>query len=211
MQLEHYGFIGDLHTGALVSAQGSIDWLCLPRFDSDACFAALLGTEENGFWRIAPRGTETCGEQRYRTDTLVLETKFKTEAGTVRLIDCMPPADVAHDVVRVVEGVEGEVPMKLTLAIRFDYGATVPWVRHHDGGVRAIAGPNALVFHSDVETHGEGLTTVAEFTIAAGERRTFVLAWHRSHENGPKPVDAMKAPDQTVIPFRQPNVLGMVY
>ena len=193
MKLEHYGFIGDLHTGALVGADGSIDWLCLPRFDSDACFAALLGAEQNGFWRIAPRGAEARGEQRYRTDTLVLETEFKTEAGVVRLIDCMPPADIAHDVVRVVEGVEGEVPMKLTLAIRFDYGATVPWVRHHDGGVRAIAGPNALVFHSDVETHGEGLTTVAEFTIAAGERRTFVLAWHRSHEDGPEPVDALQA------------------
>jgi GH15 family glucan-1,4-alpha-glucosidase len=203
MKLEDYGFIGDLHTGALVGANGSIDWLCLPRFDSDACFAALLGTDDNGCWRIAPRDEPGRGTQHYRPDTLVLETEFRTSTGVVRVIDCMPPADVAHDVVRVVEGIEGEVPMKMVLAIRFDYGATVPWVRHEDGGVRAVAGPNALLLHSDVETHGEKLTTVAEFTIGPGQRKTFVLSWHRSHEPLPKKIDPLRAMEETERYWRE--------
>lgn len=193
MNLEDYGFIGDLHTGALVGATGSVDWLCLPHFDSDACFAALLGTERNGHWQIAPTAPARVTHRRYRPETLILETDLETEAGAVRLIDCMPPADDRHDIVRVVEGLRGAVPVALKLVIRFDYGTTVPWVRREDGGIKAIAGPNALVLHTDVKTHGEDLSTCAEFTIKAGERKTFVLTWHRSHEPSPEPIDALRA------------------
>jgi GH15 family glucan-1,4-alpha-glucosidase len=202
MRIEDYGFIGDLHTGALVGANGSIEWLCLPRFDSDACFAALLGTDENGHWRIAPADAARV-QQRYRPDTLILETEFATESGAVRVIDCMPPSDSAHDVVRVVEGIRGQVRMAMKLVIRFDYGITVPWVRRGDGGLTAIAGPNALVLRADVETSGEGLSTTADFTVAAGERVRFVLSWHLSHEERPPPIDAGEAVGRTEKYWRE--------
>ncbi len=196
MKLEHYGFMGDLQTGALVGADGSIDWLCLPRFDADACFASLLGTPDNGRWRIAPVGAAG-GVQRYRPNTLVLETEFETPDGAVRIVDFMPPADGRHDVVRLVEGVRGRVAMEMTLAIRFDYGLTVPWVSRIDGGLKAVAGPNALVLRTEVATRGAELSTCAAFTIGAGEARSFVLTWHRSHEPAPGAIDARGALERT--------------
>jgi GH15 family glucan-1,4-alpha-glucosidase len=197
MKLEEYGFIGDLHTGALVGSNGSIDWLCLPRFDSDACFAALLGTKGNGHWQIAPAGPVRNVRRRYRPHTLVLETEFETDDGVVRLIDCMPPADKLHNVVRVVEGVRGKVRLAMHLVIRFDYGLTVPWVSRDDGALKAIAGPNALVLRTDVDTYGEDLSTCADFTVGAGERRTFVLTWFRSHESPPGRLDALRSVEET--------------
>lgn len=197
MKLECYGFIGDTHTGALVGLNGSIDWLCFPRFDSPACFAALLGTEENGCWRIAPADTEAKATHRYRQDTLILETEFETKGGRVRVVDCMPVRGSFREVVRVVEGVSGRVPMEMKLIIRTDYGRTVPWVRHGDGGLLAIAGPDALVLRASVPTHGEGLTTVARFAVAEGERQTFVLGWHRSHDVAPDPIDPLRAVQHT--------------
>jgi GH15 family glucan-1,4-alpha-glucosidase len=194
MRIEDYGFIGDLHTGALVGADGSIDWLCLPRFDSDACFAALLGTRRHGHWSIAPVASQPLkGVQRYRPDTLILETEFATESGVVRVIDFMPVGDGRHDLVRIVEGVQGRVKLAMELVIRFDYGLAVPWVRRANGGIHAVAGPNALLLRADVGTHGEDLSTRAEFTVAAGERKTFELVWHRSHEPSPQPADASQA------------------
>jgi GH15 family glucan-1,4-alpha-glucosidase len=171
LNLEDYGIIGDTHTAAVVGLNGSIDWMCLPRFDSAACFAALLGGEENGCWRIAP--VQPCQEisQQYRPDTLILETHFATAEGTVRLIDWMPPREIRPDVIRVVEGIRGEVAMEMKLVLRFDHGMTVPWVQGKDHETTMIAGPKALLLRSDVKTRGEGLSTVAEFTIAEGERK----------------------------------------
>lgn len=203
MKLENYGFIGDMHTAALVGSNGSIDWLCVPRFDSNACFAALLGEEKNGYWRIAPRDGPEHGRQRYREDTLVLETEFETDRGAVRVIDCMPPQGSYRDVVRVVEGVRGAVPMRMQLVVRYDYGRTVPWVWRDQNGLNIVAGPDSLVLRTNVETHGEGLSTVAEFTVAAGERKTFVLSWHASHQRAPDPVDALRAVANTEHYWRE--------
>lgn len=190
MKLEEYGFIGDTHTGALIGSNGSLDWLCTPRFDSEACFAALLGTELNGCWKIAPKQTVIRTRQTYRGETLVLETLFETENGAVRLIDCMPPLGKYRDVVRIVEGVKGRVEMELKLIIRFDYGRTVPWVTHAHDGLTAIAGPNALVLRTDVPTFGEDLSTVARFSVGEGETKSFVLTWYPSHEPVPLSLDA---------------------
>src|SRR4029079_15065091 len=150
------------------------DWLCLPRFDSDACFAALLGTPENGRWKVAPTAPVTAVRRRYRGDTLVLDTEFETADGAVRLTDFMPVRGVAPDIVRVVEGLRGRVPMRSERALRYDYGTTVPWVQKAYGGIHAVAGPDAVELYSGVPTRGEGLTTVAEFAVAAGERGPFV-------------------------------------
>lgn len=193
MRLEDYGFIGDTETGALVGRNGSIDWLCMPRFDSDACFAALLGTDDNGCWRIAPDCGIRSSRQRYRGNTLILETEWDCDSGAVRVADCMPPRGELPDVLRIVEGIRGEVPMRMQLKIRFDYGETVPWVRKHDGGILAVAGPDAMLLRSEVETHGENLSTVAEFRISAGERRAFVLTWFPSHRSAPQPIDPVRA------------------
>ncbi len=182
MNIEDYGIIGDTQTVALVGRNGSIDWLCLPRFDSGACFAALLGTEEHGFWKIAPVEPIIAIRRRYRKSTLVLETEFETAGGCVRLIDCMPPRNGDADVVRLVQGLRGRVRMKMQLVIRFDYGSIVPWVRRAGERLEVVAGPDALSFWSGVETHGEGLTTVAEFEIAEGQEIPFELLWHPSHE-----------------------------
>ncbi len=192
MKIEDYGFIGDTQTAALVGKDGSIDWLCLPRFDSGACFAALLGDESNGCWKIAPATGHT-STHKYRGDSLILETEFRGEDGRVRLIDCMPPRGKYPDVVRIVEGIEGTVRMRMKLTIRFDYGKVVPWVRRRDGGVVAIAGPDAIILRTDVETHGENLSTVAEFDISAGEKRVFVLTWFPSHEPAPEPEEPFDA------------------
>jgi GH15 family glucan-1,4-alpha-glucosidase len=196
MRIEDYGFIGDMETGALVGKNGSIDWLCLPRFDSPACFAALLGTAENGFWQIAPAAPYR-GSRQYRGESLILETDFETEEGAVRLIDFMPPRDDQPDLVRIVEGIRGRVSMKMTLVVRFDYGQAIPWVRRRDGGIEAVAGPDAVWLQSDVETHGEGLHTVARFDVEAGQRVAFVLTWHPSHQARPGKRNAGKRLQET--------------
>ena len=182
LPIEDYAFLSDLHSAALVGRDGSIDWLTFPRFDSGACFAALLGTPENGRWRIAPQATPRSVERRYRNGSLVLETVFTTDDGEVAVIDCMPPRDDQLDVVRLVEGRRGRVAMQMELVIRFDYGWVVPWVRRTDGGLSAVAGPDALVLVTPVEVTGRGLTSVAEFTVGEGQMVPFQLVWHPSHE-----------------------------
>ena len=191
--IEDYGLIGDLQTAALVSRHGCIDWLCFPRFDSGACFAALLGDEENGRWSLQPASGITSTERRYRGDTLVLETELACDEGVVRLIDFMPPRGEAPDVVRIVEGVEGTVPMKMRLSIRFDYGSIVPWVRRRDEGVHAVAGPDALFLATPVDLVGRNLHTEADFDIAPGDRVPFVLTWYPSNRPSPERVDAERA------------------
>ncbi len=190
LPIEDYALIGDCHTAALVGRDGSIDWLCLPRFDSGACFAALLGTEDHGRWLLAPAEGGACVRRRYRDDTLILESEYDTAEGAVTVVDCMPPRTRAPDLIRIVVGRRGRVAMRMQLVIRFDYGSIVPWVRRLDGGIRAIAGPDALVMRSPVALRGENLTTVAEFTVAAGERVPFVLTWHASQDDPPPAIDA---------------------
>jgi GH15 family glucan-1,4-alpha-glucosidase len=192
--VEDYALIGDTRTAALVGRSGSIDWLPLPRFDSGACFAAILGEPKHGRWLIAPATSEIpATRRRYRENTLVLETEFTTPEGRLRLVDCMPPDEDIPNVVRIVEGIEGDVPMRMELVIRFDYGWLVPWVRTVDGVLRAIAGPEALALRTPVATRGENLTTVAEFRVRAGERVPFVLSWHSSVEPPPPELDATAA------------------
>jgi GH15 family glucan-1,4-alpha-glucosidase len=181
-RIEDYALIGDCQTAALVGRDGSIDWLCVPRFDSGACFAALLGTPEHGRWLLAPAAPVKAVRRRYRPGTLVLETEYEVEGGAVTLIDCMPLRTEVPDLVRVAAGVRGRVPMRMQLVIRFDYGAIVPWVRRlDDGGIRAVAGPDTLLLRGDVEVRGEGLTTVADFTVAEGQQVGFDLTWYPSH------------------------------
>jgi GH15 family glucan-1,4-alpha-glucosidase len=196
LRLEEYALIGDTQTAGLVGIDGSIDWLCFPRFDSGACFAALLGDPSNGRWLISPADKPSRVVRRYRGASLVLETDFHTASGVVRVTDCMPPRDRTPDLVRVVEGLEGEVRMEMELVIRFDYGSIVPWVRRIDGVLRAIGGPDALSLWSPVRTHGVDLTTRAEFTVRAGERTPFHLAWHPSHETASH-LDPLTAIDDT--------------
>src|SRR5512144_2271931 len=174
-RIEDYALIGDCETAALVSYDGAIDWLCWPRFDSDAVFASLLGTRENGRWRIAAREPRARIQRRYRPDTLVLETRIETRAGAATVIDFMPPRGENSDVVRIVRGERGRVAMHTELILRFDYGRTVPWVnRLADGTFRAIAGPAMGVVRAPVELRGKDLTTVADFTVAKGEVIPFV-------------------------------------
>jgi GH15 family glucan-1,4-alpha-glucosidase len=207
MRIEDYALIGDCETGALIGRDGSIDWLCWPRFDSGACFAALLGNPEHGRWRIAPAGDVTRVERRYRGDSLILETTFITGSGTVTVVDFMPPVGTQSELVRMVVGVQGEVAMHVELVLRFGYGALVPWVTRlegQDGGVlRAIAGPDMVVLRGDVQLRGENLTSVADFTIHAGETCSFVLSWRPSHKPVPEPVDAKAALRETEEYWRQ--------
>jgi GH15 family glucan-1,4-alpha-glucosidase len=196
LRIEDYALIGDCETAALVGRDGSIDWLCLPRFDSDSCFAALLGDPRNGRWIIAPEEKAEISRQ-YRADTLILETTFKTNEGSVRLIDFMPPKGKASDVMRIVVGVEGRVRMRTELVIRFDYGATVPWVTRLDGTLRAIAGPQMLLLKTPVPTRGEDLKTIGEFSIQAGDQVPFVLTCGQSHLPAPQLPDAFTALDDT--------------
>jgi GH15 family glucan-1,4-alpha-glucosidase len=189
-RIEDYALLGDLQSAALVGRDGSIDWCCFPRFDSGACFAALLGGPEHGRWLLAPETEVQHAERRYRQDTLILETLVETAEGSVRLIDFMPPRGQEPDIVRVVEGVRGRVTMRSELVIRFDYGRIVPWVRRVDHTRVAIAGPDALCLRTPVDIHGEELTTVSKFTVEPGERIPFVLTWYPSHAPLPKPVDA---------------------
>jgi GH15 family glucan-1,4-alpha-glucosidase len=199
LRIEDYAVIADTQTAALVGLDGSIDWLCLPRFDSGACFAALLGEPKHGRWLIAPREPIEQSRRRYRDGSLVLETEYTTASGVVRVTDCMPPRGRDPDVLRVVEGVRGHVPMRLELIIRFDYGSIVPWVRRKGNGITAVAGPDAICLHSAVETHGEDFTTVADFHVKAGERVPFVLTWHPSHEKAPDRMDPCAAIDDTEV------------
>lgn len=194
--IEDYAVIGDTQSVALVGRSGSIDWLCLPRFDSGACFAALLGRPEHGRFSIRPAG-DARTTRRYRAHTLVLETEFETSSGRARVVDAMPIRGRYPDVVRVVEGVSGEVEMCIELTVRFDYGCVVPWVRRLDGRLLAIAGPDALILASPVATHGRGLHTVASFTVRAGDRVPFVLTWHPSHEEPPESAEAFRSIAET--------------
>jgi GH15 family glucan-1,4-alpha-glucosidase len=196
--LEHYGLIGDTQTAALVGYDGSIDWLCFPRFDSAACFAAMLGTPENGRWVIRPSGQVSRRTRRYRNQTLILETEFETPDGEVRVIDFMPPRETKPDVVRIVEGIRGDVPMHMELVIRFDYGSQIPWVFRDDNSLRAVAGPDALVLRTPIETKGKKLRTLADFTVHEGQRVPFVLTWFPSHEPSPRPVNPEHALRDTV-------------
>lgn len=192
-RIEDYALLGDLQTAALVSTAGSIDWLCLPRFDSPACFAALLDTPDAGHWIVAPAAGGVCTRRRYVKDTLVLQTEWVSGDGTVRVIDFMPPRGHAPDVVRIIEGVHGSVVMRSELRLRFDYGLVVPWVRHHDDMVEAIAGPDRVRLRTPAPTRGKEMSTVSDFTVRAGDRVPFVLTWNPSHESPPKPVDAEHA------------------
>jgi GH15 family glucan-1,4-alpha-glucosidase len=192
-RIEDYALIGDMETAALVSRTGSIDWLCWPDFSSEACFASLLGTEENGRWKIAPRGDAWSSTRRYREHTLILETTFEEAGGAVRLIDFMPPRGVHSHVVRIVEGIRGTMKVRMELALRFDYGRTVPWVTATSDGVRAVAGANLAILHASVPIHGENLKTVAEFEMRKGKRAWFTLTHGRSYRPDPHPIDFARA------------------
>jgi GH15 family glucan-1,4-alpha-glucosidase len=189
LPIEGYAIIADTRTAGLVGRDGSIDWLCLPRFDSGACFAALLGEPRHGRWLIAPVGHVRRTERRYRKGTLVLETEFITGTGAVRVIDSMPTDVSIPKVLRLVEGLSGRVSMRMELVIRFDYGWIVPWVRNLDGVLTAVGGPDALALHTPAEVSGEGLSSVAAFEVSAGERVPFLLSWYPSHEQPPRALD----------------------
>jgi GH15 family glucan-1,4-alpha-glucosidase len=196
--IEDYALIGDCETAALVARNGSIDWLCWPRFDSPACFAALLGDEDNGRWRIAPHSPVLGVTRSYRPDTLILETEFETEDGVVVLIDFMPLRGDSSHVIRLVQGRAGRVAMAMELVLRFDYGAVVPWVsRGEDGALRAVAGPDLTVLRAPVLLQGRGLTTVAAFEVAQGETVPFVLSYGPSHLAPPAPRNPAEALAQT--------------
>jgi GH15 family glucan-1,4-alpha-glucosidase len=193
-KIEDYGLIGDCETAALVGRDGSIDWLCWPAFDSDACFAALLGTPKQGRWRIASTEKITQSSRRYWDNTLILETRFETADGTVALIDFMPPRGYASDIVRLVRGVSGRVRLRMELVIRFGFGADIPWVkRTEDGALLGICGPDMTVLRTPVETRGEDMTTVADFEVSAGETIPFVLTYGSSHLPVPEPIDSAQA------------------
>ncbi|MBO2449958.1 glycoside hydrolase family 15 protein [Actinomadura barringtoniae] len=192
-RIEDYALIGDCQSAALVCNDGSIDWLCLPRFDSGACFAALLGDEENGRWQLAPSGAGRATRRRYRGDTLILETEWETSAGSVRVIDFMPHRGEAPDIVRIVEGLAGEVSMTMDLRLRFDYGHRVPWMHKADGQLAGIAGPDSIWLRTPVEVAGQDFAHTAEFSVSEGERIPFVLTWHPSHMPPPKPVEPLTA------------------
>jgi GH15 family glucan-1,4-alpha-glucosidase len=200
--IEDYAVLGDTQTAALVSRDGSVDWLPFPRFDSGACFAALLGGPENGRWRLAPRAQALRTTRRYRPETLILETTVETAGGAVRIIDFMPIRGRTPVLVRVVEGVRGRVVVETELVIRFDYGRVVPWVRRRDESLTATAGPDALCVRSDIDLRGEGLTTKGEITVRPGERRALVCAWFPSHQELPAPIDPLAALDETTTWWR---------
>jgi GH15 family glucan-1,4-alpha-glucosidase len=196
-KIEDYAIVGDLQAAALVSRDGSVDWLCLPRFDSASCFAALLGGPDAGRWRIAPKVGGQAIRRRYLDDTLILESVWETEDGAVRVLDFMPPRGTAPDLVRIVEGLRGSVRMASELVVRFDYGQVLPWVRRTHGRWHAVAGPDALWLDSPVPLEGRDQRTVAEFEVAAGEQVPFVLTWERSYAGAPTPVTASHALTET--------------
>jgi GH15 family glucan-1,4-alpha-glucosidase len=197
-KIEDYGLIGDCETAALVGRDGSIDWLCWPAFDSDACFAAILGTRKNGRWLIAPAEEVVSTSRRYWDNTLILETQFETREGTVALIDFMPRRGHASDVVRLVRGVKGNVKMRMELIIRFGMGADVPWVkRTEDGALLAISGPDMTVLRTPVKLRGEDMTTVADFEVAEGKTVPFVFTYGASHLDLPDPINPARALEVT--------------
>ena len=196
-RIEDYALLGDCRSSALVAKDGSVDWLCWPRFDSDACFAALLGAPDNGRWQIAPAASARV-TRRYRPDTLILETRFETADGAVVLIDFMPPGGTTSDLVRIVVGVHGTVHMRTELIVRYGYGREVPWVsRLEDGSLKMVSGPDMVVLRTRVPLHGEGLTTVGDFTVKAGERVPLVLTYGPSHFSPPPVSDAEQALQRT--------------
>jgi GH15 family glucan-1,4-alpha-glucosidase len=197
LRIEDYALIGDCQTAALVGKDGSIDWLCLPRFDSGACFAALLGTPDHGRWKIAPVEEVKAVRRHYRDDTLILETEFETAGGVVRVTDLMPSRDQDPNLVRIVQGRAGKVRVRSELVIRFDYGSIVPWVRRTDCGISAIAGPDAVTVMSPVRMHGHNMTTVAEFEVGPGDRVPFTFGWHPSHRTGNLVADSHLAETDT--------------
>ncbi|KPI05754.1 glycoside hydrolase 15-related protein [Actinobacteria bacterium OK006] len=198
-RIEDYALIGDMQTAALVCRDGTVDWLCLPRFDSHAIFAGLLGTEEHGFWRLGPAHAAdaeppTAARRTYRGDSLILESEWDTPRGTVRVTDFMPPRDGAPQLIRIVEGVTGRVPMRSALRMRFSYGRVVPWVHKHEGRTVAVAGPDSVWFDTACETYGKALTTYADFTVAPGDRIAFTISWEPSHKKPP----ALPEPEQAL-------------
>ncbi|HEX6007358.1 MAG TPA: trehalase-like domain-containing protein, partial [Burkholderiales bacterium] len=204
LRIEDYALIGDCETAALVARNGSIDWLCWPRFDSPACFASLLGTSEHGHWQIAPADPNARARRRYQPDTLVLETEFETASGGFTLVDFMPIGEEGSDLVRTLVGRSGAVPVRMELVLRFDYGASVPWVsRLPDGRLRAIAGPDMVLLSSPVQIRGENLTTVAEFEVREGDRLSFVMMHTASHVQPPPPLDPEAALEKTLHHWRE--------
>ncbi len=198
LRIEDYALIGDCQTAALVGKDGSIDWLCVPRFDSAACFAALLGGPEHGRWLLAPRVPVKRVTRAYRDGSLILDTTFETDDAEVVVTDCMPMRDAVPHIIRSVRGVRGRMAMRTELVVRFDYGSIVPWVRKgRNGGIRAIAGPDSIRLQSDVPLRGENLTTVAEFDVARGDVVSFVLTWHPSHVREPGEVDVAAVIERT--------------
>ncbi len=197
MRIEDYGVIGDTQTAALVGRDGSIDWLCLPRFDSRACFCGLLGTDDHGCWRIGPADGSLARERRYRDGSLILESDFETSEGAVRLVDFMPPRHRDPDVVRIVQGLRGRVRMKMKLSIRLDYGSFTPWIRRHDTRLEAIAGPDALSLRTPLHIENALPEMECEFEINEGDCLPFVLVWHPSHERPPDPPDPVQALKET--------------
>jgi GH15 family glucan-1,4-alpha-glucosidase len=204
LKIEDYALIGNTRTAALVGNNGSIDWLCMPRFDSGACFAALLGNAHNGHWLIAPGSAIRAVRRRYRGPTLVLETEFTTDSGVVAVIDFMPIAADHHvEVVRIVRGLSGAVPMRMSMAVRFDYGHIAPWVVHHEHGLRAIAGPDAVKLTTPVSVRDQNAERVADFRVAEGESIPFTLTWYPSHEAEPRHKDPALMLDQTEAWWRE--------
>ncbi|HEY2029877.1 MAG TPA: glycoside hydrolase family 15 protein [Myxococcales bacterium] len=203
LRIEDYAIIADLQSVALVGNNGSIDWLCLPRFDTDACFAALLGNRMNGCWQIAPEDEVVNVKRCYRPGTLILETTLETRDGAVTLIDYMPIFGAGTDLARIVVGKRGKVRMRMDLILRFVYGSVVPWVRHIEGGIEAVAGPEAVRVRTPVEMHGKDMTTVGHFTVAEGERIPFVLTWAPSHLPDPGCIDAEEALQHSEAQWRE--------
>jgi GH15 family glucan-1,4-alpha-glucosidase len=192
-RIEDYALLGDLHTAALVSTAGSVDWMCLPRFDSPAVFAALLDDHRAGHWTVSPAAGGTCSGRRYAASTLILETDWQTADGTARVIDFMPPRTRTPHLIRIVTGLTGQVPMRSTLRLRFDYGRVVPWIRTDGNQVHAIAGPDLVRLISAVPPRGDHFGTVADFTVRAGDRKAFILSWAPSHEPKMENPDAEQA------------------
>jgi len=202
-KIEDYALIGDCETAALVDKNGSIDWLCWPDFSSAACFASLLGSEENGYWKISPAEGKGKTTRRYRPHTLILETTFEHKSGSFRLIDFMPVRQRNSHIVRIVEGIRGKVPVRMEMALRFDYGLTVPWVTHVPGGVRAIAGPNLAVLRASVPLSGENMRTVADFTVSKGDRVGFSLSYGLSYKRNPAKIDLARTLRQAEQSWRR--------
>ena len=203
LPIENYALIGDCHTAALVGCDGSIDWLCFPRFDSGACFAALLGGPEHGRWLLAPAAKVSRVQRRYRAGTLILETEYDTEEGSIRVIDFMPVADQRWDVVRIVEGLTGRVTVRMELIVRFDYGSIVPWVRQAEHALLLTAGPDTLELTASVDVEPDNMKSVAAFCVGAGDRHSFSLNYRPSHLSIQLGVNAEASLKDTEIAWRE--------